>query len=399
MAEPHEPSESTLKGIIEERDSPTAREADSVSSTGAKYTSIVQPTTMGIRRDATQKTYTITVKGYIPFQSSADNQALAKEVRAYRDYSDKLYKASLQAMKDLPAMGMDYITLAKDKQSWLALENNNIYLYLKVSGTPYGSSQGQVFKALVTCSEHKRDLLRQAVRTPGSYRSYRLTEPAHKPWYGVYITLELPAPEPFEPKGWIGVGVGWNHLVVAALTDLAGEVHGVTFLARDWKGKGKPKEEQKNWKTQIVQITHGLQLSFGNPQQSSKLWDQKNKRYRKNAIGLICKELKEVAMQSQYGISLEEYLSSPSSGKEEDSTPTATLQRAIDGMALRNGIPVCYVNPRHTSLECSKCGFINPRNRDGVRFKCLKCGYRVHADANAAINIARRANPSSGRIA
>jgi hypothetical protein len=187
--------------------------------------------------------------------------------------------------------------------------------------------------------------------------------------------------------------------VVAALTDLTGNLHGVTFLARDQRVKGKPREEQKDWKTQIVQLTHGLQLSFGNPPRSSRLWDQKNKRYRKNAIGLICKELKEIALNSQYGISLEEDLNSPSPGKGGDLTPTVTLQRAIDGMALRNGIPVRYVNPINTSLECSKCGFINPRNRDGVRFRCLRCDYRVHADANAAINIARRANPSFVRTA
>jgi len=392
MAEPDDPSERALKEIVEEHNSPTTCETDSLSPTGA---SIVQPR-KDIRRDATQKTYTITIKGYIPFQSvqSADHQALAKELRAYRDYSDKLYKVSIQAMKNLPKTGIDYITLALDKQSWLALENNSVCLYLKVSGTPYGSDKGQVAKALVTCSEHKNDLLRQAARTPGSYKSARLTEPAHKPWYGVYITIELPAPEPFAPKGWIGVGVGWNHLVVAALTDLTGKVHGVTFLARDWKGKPR---EQKDWKTQMMQLTH-LRQTFDNSPPSSKLWDQKNRKYRKNAIGIICKELKEIATQYQYGISLEDDLI-PSSGKGGDLTPTATLQRAIEGMASRNGIPVRYVNPRHTSLECNQCGFINPKNRHGVHFKCLKCGYRVHADANAAINIARRANPSFVRIA
>jgi hypothetical protein len=396
MAEPDEPSKSTLKEIIEEQHSPAVCETDSVSSTAAKGPPIVQPR-KEICRDATRKTYTITVKGCIPFQSSADHQALAKELKAYRDYSDKLYKASIHAMENFPSIDIGYITLAGDKQSWLALENNNIYLYLKVSGHPHGSPKSQVTKGLVTCSEHKYNLLRQAARTPGSYRRARLTEPANKPWYGVYITMELPAPEPFEPKGWIGVGIGWNHLVVAALTDLTGKVHDVTFLARDWKGK-KPREE-KDWKTQIVQLTHSLQQTFGNPPPSSKLWDPRNKKYRKNAMGVICKELKEIAMQSQYGISLEDDLNFPSSGKDGYLTPTATLQRAIDGMALRNGIPVRYCNPRDTSLECNKCGFINAKNRHGVHFKCLKCGYRVHADANAAINIARRANPSFVRIA
>jgi putative transposase len=52
------------------------------------------------------------------------------------------------------------------------------------------------------------------------------------------------------------------------------------------------------------------------------------------------------------------------------------------------------VNPKNTSRQCSRtdCGFTHPDNRpctDGQdEFCCLKCGYEVHADYNAAKNIA-----------
>jgi putative transposase len=62
--------------------------------------------------------------------------------------------------------------------------------------------------------------------------------------------------------------------------------------------------------------------------------------------------------------------------------------------AVARGISVRQVNPRYTSQQCSHtdCGFTHEDNRpntDGQdEFCCLKCGYEVHADYNAAKNIA-----------
>ncbi len=73
--------------------------------------------------------------------------------------------------------------------------------------------------------------------------------------------------------------------------------------------------------------------------------------------------------------------------------------------AVEAGIRVRQVNPEYTSQRCSHtdCGFTNKENRDGGDFRCLKCGYEVHADYNAAKNVAvkyarklRRSHMSSG---
>jgi hypothetical protein len=42
---------------------------------------------------------------------------------------------------------------------------------------------------------------------------------------------------------------------------------------------------------------------------------------------------------------------------------------------------------------CSHCGFTHPDNRDGEEFECLKCGYKNHADYNAAKNVGLRYLP------
>ena len=68
------------------------------------------------------------------------------------------------------------------------------------------------------------------------------------------------------------------------------------------------------------------------------------------------------------------------------------LQRYIEYKAEEYGIVVEYVNPAYTSQRCShgECGHVDEDNRDGDAFECLQCGKSLHADYNAARNIAWR---------
>lgn len=66
-------------------------------------------------------------------------------------------------------------------------------------------------------------------------------------------------------------------------------------------------------------------------------------------------------------------------------------------LAERGGTLV-KVNPAYTSQTCSDCGTIDKQSRESqARFVCRHCGFRAHADHNAAINILRR-NTASMRI-
>ena len=59
-------------------------------------------------------------------------------------------------------------------------------------------------------------------------------------------------------------------------------------------------------------------------------------------------------------------------------------------MSEKAGVIFLEVNPRHTSQECSQCGFISPTNRNKERFLCESCGYFCDADIQAALNIRER---------
>ena len=53
----------------------------------------------------------------------------------------------------------------------------------------------------------------------------------------------------------------------------------------------------------------------------------------------------------------------------------------------RRGRHLIEVNPAFTSVTCPICGGRSKSNRNGERFRCIACGHKDHADANASRNI------------
>ena len=51
---------------------------------------------------------------------------------------------------------------------------------------------------------------------------------------------------------------------------------------------------------------------------------------------------------------------------------------------------VVEVAPHHTSRRCSMCGVVDGSQRRGELYACRKCGLRIDADVNAAVNIRRK---------
>nr|WP_267164183.1 transposase [Halovenus salina] len=68
------------------------------------------------------------------------------------------------------------------------------------------------------------------------------------------------------------------------------------------------------------------------------------------------------------------------------------MKRQVEYKANAEGLTVETVHPQYTSQRCSEtgCGFTHEDNRDGDEFTCQKCGKELHADYNAAQNIAHK---------
>lgn len=65
-----------------------------------------------------------------------------------------------------------------------------------------------------------------------------------------------------------------------------------------------------------------------------------------------------------------------------------TLKRIKDRCEVA-GVQCHCVPPKYTSQTCPECGHIEKANRQGERFKCLRCGFGGDADWVGAMNILR----------
>lgn len=67
------------------------------------------------------------------------------------------------------------------------------------------------------------------------------------------------------------------------------------------------------------------------------------------------------------------------------------FERALAYKLEERGGSLDKVNPAYTSQTCSACGTIDSASRESqASFACRSCGFAIHADTNAAINILRR---------
>jgi IS605 OrfB family transposase len=65
------------------------------------------------------------------------------------------------------------------------------------------------------------------------------------------------------------------------------------------------------------------------------------------------------------------------------------FQTMIKYKAKLEGITVKFVRAAYTSRRCCFCGHVEKKSRDSTSFRCVKCGYALHADLNGAINIGK----------
>lgn len=178
----------------------------------------------------------------------------------------------------------------------------------------------------------------------------------------------------------MGVDVGKNTLYACAVCERDGTVTDVELRSGD---------EQRHHRNRLLETQRRRQ-------RSSKLERARDvsdrERYTEQVMHNCSREIVDLAAEyAPICIVIEDLTNyRQTAGNPIHDWPFRSLQEKIAYKAQGTGVPVESVDPKHTSTTCRKCGETTLTTRDGSDFSCGACGYQVHADVNAAMNIASR---------
>lgn len=197
------------------------------------------------------------------------------------------------------------------------------------------------------------------------------------------LVIDLPEERMMEqPDGTLGVDLG--------IVNLATTSDGERF-----SGEKSEKVRKKYSALKAVLQRAGTWSAKKHLKRLSK----RERRFKKDTNHCISKQIVETAKDTHRAIALEDL-----NGIRNGSTVPKPLRKVLGKWAFYElaqfihyksqlvGIPVIFVDPKHTSQQCSVCGHICKENRKSQsEFVCQECGHSENADVNAAKNIAFRA--------
>ena len=202
--------------------------------------------------------------------------------------------------------------------------------------------------------------------------------------YYAFISFEVPEPEPYEPKGWLGVDIGIKHIIV--VSDTKGKINEFYDDSINWK-------KSLEYKKADMQRAKDKRHKKGAWRVLRRL-SGKIKNLQSYINHVIAKQLVLMAKMWRYGIAIENLkgLRRGKVGKRHRKRLHKWAYKdLIDKIVYKaklHGVPVIFVNPKGTSRTCSRCGAKGVVR--GRVFVCKKCGLKLDRDLNASRNIARK---------
>jgi IS605 OrfB family transposase len=193
------------------------------------------------------------------------------------------------------------------------------------------------------------------------------------------VSWDIEVYEPADVSTTVGVDIGENVIYAAAVVGANGDVKTVNMKSGREFRHYREKLQQKRDRLQQQKDLKGVKATRG---------DQR--RYTEQVLDTASKEIVKLAVEhAPATINLEDLTHYRETADDAiHDWPFAEFQEKIAYKAKAEGVPVEVVNPRNTSITCRKCGHSDTTYRDGDEFECRVCKYKVHADVNAAINIA-----------
>ena len=275
---------------------------------------------------------------------------------------------------ELPNFGDgDYFML--DNQNVTIVENERGF-GLKANFVPYKPEWFHV-----NPRPYVREYLERVTDGEASYGTaeFRLSDDGHLAAH-IPISWEVDVYEPGDVTTTVGVDIGENVLYAAAVVNSDG-VAGVEMESGREFRHYRERLQEKRERLMERDDLRGLKQNRGEQQ-----------RYTEQVLDTASRRIVELAVEhAPAKIHLEDLTHYRETARDPiHDWPFALLQEKIAYKAAAEGIPVTAVAARNTSVTCRKCGQTNREYRDGADFSCARCGYEVHADVNAAINIAKK---------
>ena len=203
-------------------------------------------------------------------------------------------------------------------------------------------------------------------------------------WYFAVTVAFEPDIAPAPKDKTMGIDLGFRQIAVASVKDRSGREVVRQFYSGAYAGFIRKKYRSVRKELGKAKKPHAIEKL--NDKEARWMTDQNHK---------ISRSLVNLAVQESVGTIVMENLSNirrqVKSMKRADrnihSWAFYQLQQFIEYKAELAGIEVIFESPEYTSQKCSKCGTIKKSNRQRNLYRC-NCGNRIHADLNAARNIA-----------
>lgn len=200
-------------------------------------------------------------------------------------------------------------------------------------------------------------------------------------WY-VLLQVELSGPEPEPHEGpAVGIDVGIHHAL--ALSDgtiidsprhLERSLRKLRILQRT---VARRRKGSRRWWKAVRQVQR-QQEHIANQRRD---WWHKITAWLVETYGVIALE----------DLDLNFMLRNGSLARAAHDVSIGMFRDLLDYKAVRAGVEVVTVDPKHTSLVCHECGCIVEKKLSERVHCCPHCGYTVDRDVNAALNILSRA--------
>lgn len=267
----------------------------------------------------------------------------------------------------------DYVNLTSQGYT---IEENNSGFGFKANLIPYKPEWWHL-----NVGSYQREFLDRAINGDASFGSTDIFYNDGNPFVNITVSWDVAVNKPNDVTTAVGVDLGENVIYAAAVEDLQSDdtkavelENGAEFRHHRERLSERKDKLQKQGDLKGVKETRN---------ERRKYTEQVTHRVAKEIVGLaVAHEPAVIRLED-----LTHYRERATNAIHD--WPYAEIQEKVCYKATENGIPVEKVDPRYTSQTCSECGHQDSSNRSGVDFQCGDCGYEIHADANAAMNIAR----------